>query len=155
MHKEHVRMAIGLAVIVVHAMCLGIIYFFKDAYLSQSQKLDVALLFMPITAAYVVAVVRSAVQDQGKFGMGSLVNANYVMIVGTFTVLALGGLLWTAISLTGNSDSDRQQILLFEIAFGAAFGLIASDLFGEIKPIVAEAAGATPASKKATQPPAG
>jgi hypothetical protein len=30
---------------------------------------------------------------------------------------------------------DRRYILLFEIAFGAGFGLIASDLFGKIERI--------------------
>jgi hypothetical protein len=63
MTKEIFRTLVGVSVIVVHAVCFIIIFFGKDDYLSPSQQIDVGLLFMPITATYVVAVVRAAVEN--------------------------------------------------------------------------------------------
>jgi hypothetical protein len=63
MTKEIFRTLVGVSVIVVHAVCFIIIFFGKDDYLSPSQQIDVGLLFMPITATYVVAVVRATVEN--------------------------------------------------------------------------------------------
>ncbi|MET2825830.1 hypothetical protein [Mesorhizobium shangrilense] len=136
MKKEYFRMGIGVSVIAVHAICFAIIFFGKDAYLSSAQKIDVALLFMPITAAYVVAIVRNAVDNATAAADSSKVNLNYALIALLITVITLLGLLWTVISLTGNDSSDRQQVVIFEIVFGAAFGLVAADLFGKVERVV-------------------
>jgi hypothetical protein len=133
MRREIFRIGIGVAVIAVHTICFFMIYY-KDAYLSPSQKLDVALLFMPITTAYVVAIVKSAIDEKGTKGLGPSVNLNYAIIVILFTVITLVGLLITVGNMTASME-DRRYILLFEIAFGAGFGLIASDLFGKIERI--------------------
>ena len=131
MTREIFRIAIGRAVIIVHAVCFVIIYF-KDEYLSRDQKLDVALLFMPLTAAYVVAVVRSAIDEKLNNDASPKMNLNYSVVVILVTAISLFGLLTTVLNMTASMD-DRRYILLFEIAFGASFGLIASDLFGKVE----------------------
>jgi len=102
------------------------------------QRIDLGLLLLPISAAYVVAVVRSAIEEQHTQAIGRKVNLNYCIIVSLFTAIALLGLLITVIQLRGDLDIARRQILLFEIAFGTAFGLIAADLFGKIERIPVE-----------------
>lgn len=135
MKKETFRIGVGLGVILVHATCFIIIFFGKDAYLSPPQKIDVALLFMPITAAYLVAVVRSAVENSVPTNASTPVNLNYALVVLLVTLITLLGLLWTVATLMGNAEDDRHRIIIFEIVFGAAFGLIASDLFGKVERI--------------------
>jgi hypothetical protein len=135
MKKESFRIGVGIAIIVAHATCFVTIFYFKDEYLTSSQKIDVALLFMPITAAYVVAVVRSAVENSMTTDASPAVNLNYALIVLLITIVTLLGLIWTVISLTGDAETDRHRIIIFEIVFGAAFGLVAGDLFGKVERI--------------------
>jgi hypothetical protein len=135
MKKEYFRIGVGLSVILVHAACFVVIFFGKDAYLTSSQKVDVALLFMPITAAYVVAVVRTAIENSAPVDTFTPINLNYALVVLLITIITLAGLLWTVASLTGDSETDRHQIIVCEIVFGAAFGLVAADLFGKIERI--------------------
>jgi hypothetical protein len=89
---------------------------------------------MPITSAYIVAVVKSAVQEQYNLEQSSKVNLNYAIIISLVTFITLLGLIATVLQIGGDLDLARRRILLFEIAFGTAFGFIASDLFGKIEP---------------------
>jgi hypothetical protein len=133
MRREHFRIFIGVSVIATHAACFFIILTRKADYFTANQRIDLGLLLLPISSAYFVAVVRSAIEEQGRTTLGRKVNLNYTIIVSTVTLLALGGLLFTVMGLQGDIELARRQILLFEIAFGTAFGLIASDLFGRIE----------------------
>jgi hypothetical protein len=135
MKKEYFRIGVGLAVILIHATCFAIIFFGKDDYLSSTQKIDIALLFMPITAAYVVAIVRAAIENSAPTDVSTPVNINYALVVFLITIITLLGLLWTVATLTGDAETDRHRIIVFEIVFGAAFGLVASDLFGKVERI--------------------
>lgn len=135
MKKEFFRIFIGASVIATHAFCFFWIFYMKEDYLSLSQRISIALLFMPITAAYVLAIIRNAVENAAPRKVDQVVNLNYVIIISMFTVITLGGLIWTVVNLQGAQESDRQIILLFEIAFGAGFGLIAADLFGKVEVI--------------------
>ena len=146
MNKEFFRIFIGASVLAVHAFCFFWIFYMKDEYLSMPQRISIALLFMPITAAYVVAIIRHAIENATLRETHPVVNLNYAIIISMFTVITLGGLLWTVVNLQGAQESDRQLILLFEVAFGAGFGLIAADLFGKIEVI-------SVAAKRPSQPP--
>lgn len=139
MNKEFFRIFIGASVIAVHALCFFWIFYMKDDYLSLSQRTSIALLFMPITAAYVVAIIRHAIENAIPREIHPVVNLNYAIIISMFTVITLGGLLWTVVNLQGAQEADKQLILLFEVAFGAGFGLIAADLFGKIEVIGGDA----------------
>jgi hypothetical protein len=132
------RYMVGAAVIVVHAACFVAIIYFKDDAFTQPQRIDLGLLLLPITAAYVVAIVRSAIVEQSNPAVGRPVSLNYCIIISLFTAITLVGLFITVVQLRGDPDIARRQILLFEIAFGTAFGLIATDLFGKIEQIPVE-----------------
>jgi hypothetical protein len=133
MRREHFRIAVGSAVIVVHAICYAIIIFAKSDWFTVAQQIDLGLLFLPITSAYLVAVVRSAIEEQASTKKSTKVNLNYSIIISLLTFFTLIGLIVTVVQLKGDIDLARRQILLFEIAFGTAFGLIASDLFGKVE----------------------
>jgi len=131
MNKEYFRLFIGISVIAVHFVCLVFIMNFNDNYLSHSEKISMALLFMPVTAAYVCAIIKSAIDRANEKNQFTYVNINYASIVSLFTICTLGGLLWIVFNLEGAQVDDRQAILLYETAFGAGFGLICADLFGK------------------------
>jgi hypothetical protein len=129
MRQELLRISIGIIIIVIHFMCFITIFVFKDAYLTRSQQLDMAFLLMPVTAAYVTAVIRSAIENKGNLGEGPTVNINYAIIVILVTSMTLAGILFNVIELAGATPDDRRQIMIFEIMFGTGFGLIVTDLF--------------------------
>jgi hypothetical protein len=131
MKKNSFRMGVGLSVIVTHAICFFIIFTLKNDYLTKEQQIDIALLFMPITATYVAAVVRSAIDNSLPHEDADPVNLNYALVVLSISSLTLLGLIWTVSTLTGTAEPDRQRIIIFEIVFGTAFGAVASDLFGK------------------------
>jgi hypothetical protein len=131
--REVFRIGIGVSVIIVHALCFLIIFYFKGQYLTPNQQTDLAFLLMPVSSAYVAAIIRSAVEDQRIRGRGPSVNLNYAIIITLFTAIFLVGLLVTVISINGYSEDVRRQISIFEIAFGTGFGLIATDLFGKVE----------------------
>jgi hypothetical protein len=131
MRQEMLRITIGILIIIVHSVCFVIIFMFKDDYLTRGQQLDMALLLMPVTAAYVTAVIRSAIENKSNVGYGPIVNANYAIIVILFTSLTLVGILYNVAELMGATAEDRRQIMVFEVVFGTGFGLIVADLFGK------------------------
>lgn len=135
MQREYFRIGVGLSIICVHALCFMIFMFGKDDWLSATQRIDSALLLLPVTASYAVAVIRGAIENQAQPPSSKTVNLNYALVVSSFTVFALIGLLLTVIQIDGDLDFARRQILLFEIVFGAGFGLIAADLFGKVEPV--------------------
>ena len=94
MPREYFRIIIGASIIVVHAICYVLIMFQKGDYFTAAQRVDLGLLFVPVTSAYFVAVVRSAIEEQGRKTLSRTVNLNYCVIVSLVTILALGGLVF-------------------------------------------------------------
>ena len=66
MRQEIFRICIGTLIILVHARCFRIIFLFKDAYLTRAQQLGTALILMSLTAGYVTAVIRSAIENKER-----------------------------------------------------------------------------------------
>jgi hypothetical protein len=89
------------------------------------------VLLMPVTAAYVTAVIRSAIETKDRLDFGAKVSLNYAIVLFLFSALTLTGILYNVIVLTGAAPEDRRQIMIFEIVFGTGFGLIVADLFGK------------------------
>jgi len=63
-----------------------------------ADRLDLALLLIPVSAGYFVAVVRSAIQNQSINETVTLVNMNYVVIVLSVTLFFCGALLFFVFS---------------------------------------------------------
>jgi hypothetical protein len=136
MTRSTFRFIVGLSVIAGHAFCYYILLYWKTDWLSAEQRQDVSLLLLPITSAYFVAIIRSAIDNQYSFAEDQKVNAFYSSVVLLVTFLFLGALISLVLNVPGprapTLDDIRREILLLEIAFGAGFGLIAADLFGRI-----------------------
>lgn len=113
MKREYFRILVGTSVIFVHSFCFLIIFYYKDDFLTMSQKMDMALLIMPISAAYASAVVRSALERGRERSFGPKMNINYSVIVILVTGMSLVGLLITVINITGAAQDDRRAVLLF------------------------------------------
>lgn len=130
MTRDTFRLIIAVAVITIHATCFAIIMYWKDPWLSPSQQIDLALLLIPVPAAWVAAIIRAVLAQ--KEVDGQRLARNYVVIVSLFSSITLIGLLFTTIRIT-DLDLARKQILLLEIAFGSIFGTIVADLFGRVE----------------------
>ena len=136
MHRQLVRLIVGLAVVVVHLFSFAVIMFFKTEWATMSQRLDLAMVLLPVTATYFMAVVKSAVDEQADQNLGRVVNVNYVTIVflvtGSFLTAVLAIVLAVPGSFVPTIDDAKNWLVGLEIGLGGAFGYIATDLFGKI-----------------------
>jgi hypothetical protein len=144
MPRDLVRLTVGLIVIVAHATAFFGIVVWQSKYIPvPSDRLDVAMLMLPVTAAYFVAVIRSAIGRRGAAGHEPPDNLNYVVIVLGVTLLFCGTLVYFVFSypsIVGPTITElRRWLVVLEIAFGAGFGLIAEDLFGKVEQVIVPA----------------
>jgi hypothetical protein len=132
-----VRVVVGLSTIATHVIAFLGIVVIRQEFFPPDLRLDLAMVLLPITAVYVTAVVRSAIRDKNELPDEQIVNLNYVLIVGiitmSFSVALLLFVFWFP-RIGGPTIEDlRRWMIVVEIAFGGAFGLIAEDLFGKIE----------------------
>lgn len=139
MTSEKVRMIVGLLVILTHIVSYAGVILFKSEHIPPNDRFDVALVLIPVSAAYVVAIVRSAINRQGEIGTTTVVNWNYALVTFLITAAFCLALLVIVFGYPSVGASDiatlKRYMLLVEVAFGGAFGLIAEDLFGKIEKI--------------------
>jgi hypothetical protein len=139
MKRELLRTFVGVLVIVTHIISfIGLIVIRKD-YIPQGEHLDVAMVLIPVSAAYFMAIVRSAIQLQDVFSSSQRVNMNYVVVVILVTLsfcIALLYFVYRFPDIGGPTTVElKRWLIVLEIAFGSSFGLIAEDLFGKIERI--------------------
>jgi hypothetical protein len=140
MPRDILRMIVGLMVVGAHAAAFFGITIWQSAYIPiAGERLDAALLLVPISAAYFVAVIRSAIQHRAAVGHEAPDNLNYVVIVILITALFSGTLVYFVFeypAVVGPTTVElRRWLLVLEIGFGAGFGLIAEDLFGKVEQV--------------------
>jgi hypothetical protein len=111
------------------------IYYGKTGWLRPDDRHDLALLLLPVTAGYVAAIIRTAVDEQFTEGDKRVVNLFYSVVVILVTLIFLVILFLLIINIGPGTDVPdlRRQLVSIEIAFGAGFGIIATDLFGKIE----------------------
>lgn len=147
MDRDVVKLIVGLSVILTHLIALFGIIVWKSTYIPDAaERLDVAMLLVPVSAGYFVAVIRSAIQNQTVRNEGKLVNWNYTVIVLLVTIAFCGALLYFVFSfpaVVGPTIVElRRWLVVLEIGFGGGFGLIAEDLFGKVEKVVIREASA-------------
>lgn len=134
MSKNLLKLTVGGLIIFVHTLCLLGIFWWKSEYLVWPDNLDVAMTIAPVTAAYVTAVVSSAIRHQNDFSAGPRANGNYVFVLVSISLLFSLALIFVTFSYRSggaeNINQLKQALLVVETAFGSAFGLFAEDLFG-------------------------
>jgi 4-hydroxybenzoate polyprenyltransferase len=139
MYRQQVRLVVGLAVVLVHLFSFAVIMFFKTEWITESQRGDLALILLPVTATYFTAVAKSAVEQQSDFELGRRVNLNYVTIVflvtGAFLLSVVFIVLTVPSSFVPTIDDAKKWLAALQVGLGAAFGYIATDLFGKIESV--------------------
>jgi hypothetical protein len=139
--RRHMRIAVGWTVIAVHLVAFFTILFLKAGYDSAQERQDAALLLIPITAAYVTAIVRRALAEGEISDYGPIVNIEFVGAVVLITGGFLAAILFVVFEYSSTSniipnvDVLRKYLLYIEIGIGASFGLIVEDLFGKVVPV--------------------
>jgi hypothetical protein len=151
MKRDTVKFFVGAGVILTHVIAFFGIVAWQSKYIPAAMdRLDVAMILVPVTAGYFLAIIRSAIQNQSSNEPVRLVNANYVFVVLLVTAAFCIAMLYFVFSfpaVVGPTITElRRWLVLLEIGFGSGFGLIAEDLFGRIEkvvvPVDAEKAGA-------------
>jgi hypothetical protein len=137
MSASLLRTTVGLAVVLVHCVAFAKLMLFSEYELSPPQRFDVAMILIPVTSAYFMAVVRSAIRNKLNVEPALKVSTEYSAIVCIVTAMFLGALLYAVFSvgtslIPGPAELKRWLVGL-ETAFGSAFGLVAEDLFGRIE----------------------
>jgi hypothetical protein len=137
MYRQQVRLFVGLAVVLVHLFSFATIMFFKADWTTVSQRLDLAMVLLPVTATYFMAIVKSAVDEQSDMDIGRKVNFNYIAIVFLVTGAFLAALIFVVLVVPGplipTIDDAKNWLVGLQIGLGGAFGYIATDLFGKIE----------------------
>lgn len=139
MRKDVVKIAVSALVIITHIISFFAIVVIRQAYFHPEMRLNLALTLIPVTATYFMAIVRDAVETQRDRSVGIPVSINYVAIALIVTIAFCASLLYFVFwfpEVGGPRAEDLQRwLLVIEIAFGAAFGLIAQDLYGKIEKV--------------------
>ncbi len=139
MKRDLLRIFVGVSVILTHLMAFIGIVVVRASHIPSNERLDVAMILIPVSAAYFMAVVRSAIQLQDVLSSIKQVNINYTVVVSLVTVSFCAVLLYYVYGypdVGGPTTTElKRWLLVLEIAFGSAFGLIAEDLFGKIERI--------------------
>lgn len=141
MNRNRVRLVVGPAIILTHICALwGVIVWQSEYIPSSAERLDLAMLLIPVSAGYVVAVVRSAIETKSAANDNTSVNPNYMAVVFLVTLAFCAALLFSVFkypSIVGPTIVEfRRWLVVLEIGFGTGFGLIAEDLFGRVEKIV-------------------
>src|SRR5262245_31803076 len=98
MNTAQMRMTLGPAIVVVHATAFAKIMLFTELTLSPPQRFDVAMLLIPVTVAYFMAVVRSAVRNKASSEPGPSITLEYLVIAILVSIMFLGALLFAVFS---------------------------------------------------------
>jgi hypothetical protein len=141
MKRDTVRFFVGAGIILTHVIAFFGLVAWQSKYIpAPMDRLDVAMVLVPVTAGYFLAVVRSAIQNQSSIEPVKIVNANYIFVVLLVTAVFCAALLYFVFSfpaVVGPTTVElRRWLVLLEIGFGSGFGLIAEDLFGRVEKVV-------------------
>ena len=143
MNRDYVRLIVGIIIIGTHVVAFWAIVVWQRQYIPDpTERIDVAMLLLPVSAGYFLAVVRSAIQFQDVANSGRRVNLNYIVVVFLVTFAFCSALLYFVFSypaIVGPTTVElRRWIVVLEVGFGAGFGLVAEDLFGKIEKVVVQ-----------------
>ena len=138
MPKHYVMMFTAFVVMVGHVGLLPFIFLYVDRP-PLNERIDIAMLIGPLTAAYFVSVVRYAIDHEltdfrtDAVRVNTLYVATSVLVVLPF-IAAIYYLLW----IFQNDEADfgfvKNGIGVIELFLGAAFTMYIDSLFGKVRP---------------------
>jgi hypothetical protein len=134
MPKQYLMLFTAAAVMVGHVGLLPFIFLYVDRP-PLSERIDIAMLIGPLTAAYFVSVVRYAIDNAAMdFSTNTTkVNTLYVL-TSVFVVLPFIGAIYYLLVIYQEDQQDfafvKNGIGVIELFLGAAFTMYIDSLFG-------------------------
>lgn len=138
MPKYYVILFTAVTVMLGHVGLLPFIFLYVDRP-PLNERIDIAMLIGPLTAAYFVSVVRYAIDNAftDLRSNTSSVNILYVL-TSVFVVLPFIGAIYYLLMIYQNDQQDfafvKNGIAVIELFLGAAFTMYIDSLFGKPKP---------------------
>lgn len=135
MPKHYVMLFTAVAVMLGHVGLLPFIFLYVDRP-PLDERMDIAMIIGPLTAAYFVSVVRYAI-DNGMTDFAATpvkVNALYV-VTSVFVVLPFILAIYFLLVLYQNGDLEfgfvKNGVAVIELFLGAAFTMFIDSMFGK------------------------
>lgn len=138
MKKYFIMLFTAIVVMVGHVGLLPYIFLYVDRP-PLNERIDIAMLIGPLTAAYFVSVVRYAIDHEAADfkADGARVNTLYVA-TSVFVVLpfvaAIYYLLWMFQRDEGDFEFVKNGVGVIELFLGASFTMYIDNLFGKAQP---------------------
>jgi len=135
MPKHYVMLFTAVVVMVGHVGLLPFIFLYVDRP-PLNERIDIAMLIGPLTAAYFVSVVRYAIDNGMTDFSRSVVRVNtlYVM-TSVFVVLPFIAAIYYLLHVYQTDGADfsfiKYGIGVIELFLGAAFTMYIDSLFGK------------------------
>lgn len=116
-----------------HIICGIVVLFYLDEYLDSDQRIQVLSVLMPITAAYIISIIKDFIANKTNFDGGVTINYNYayLSILASVLIILFNFLLLLKYPSEMVPDVPTLQKWLSwsETGLGATFGLVLKDLF--------------------------
>jgi len=135
MPKYYVMLVTALGVMVGHVGLLPYIFLYVDRP-PMSERIDIAMIIGPLTAAYFVSIVRYAI-DKGMTDFSAdavKVNLLYV-VTSLFVVFPFIVSIYGLLYMYQNADLEfgfvKSGVAVIELFLGAAFTMYIDSLFGK------------------------
>lgn len=135
MPKHYIMLVTAVAVMVGHVGLLPFIFLYVDRP-PLSERIDIAMLIGPLTAAYFVSVVRYAIDNELTDFSKSVVRVNSLYVLtSVFVVVPFIGVIYYLLVIYEDSQLDftfvKNGIGVIELFLGAAFTMYIDSLFGK------------------------
>jgi hypothetical protein len=135
MPKHYIMLVTAVAVMVGHVGLLPFIFLYVDRP-PLTERIDIAMLIGPLTAAYFVSVVRYAIDNELTDFSKSVVRVNSLYVLtSTFVVIPFIGAIYYLLVIYQDSQLDftfvKNGIGVIELFLGAAFTMYIDSLFGK------------------------
>jgi len=136
MPKHYIMLVTAVAVMVGHVGLLPFIFLYVDRP-PLNERIDIAMLIGPLTAAYFVSVVRYAIDNELTDFSKSVVRVNSLYVLTSiFVVIPFIGAIYYLLVIYQDSQLDftfvKNGIGVIELFLGAAFTMYIDSLFGKL-----------------------
>jgi len=133
MYRNQVKSLCGWIIIIGHLFSAGLVMAYLDRYMNVTQRIQVLLTLLPLTAAYFMSVVRNFVASQFDRSPGRRVNWNFAvlsLVSPLALIVFIDYLILTYPSnIVGNVQELQSWTAGVELVIGTALGLVVADLF--------------------------
>ena len=134
MKKSSVASVVALLMLASHLGLLPTIFLYANRFL-PTEKIDIALIVGPMTAAYFLTIVQWVLgrRSTGDASGGAEVDSIYIIFAVVVPIAFVASIYYVIYAMQANKSFDtettKRAIGVIELFVGGAFALIAKDLF--------------------------